>query len=308
MIEVEGLTKTYRATRAVDDLSFHVRPGIVTGFLGPNGAGKSTTMRMILGLDRPNSGTATINGVPYNKLSNPLHTVGALLDAKAVHPNRSARNHLRWIAHSAGIPASRVDEVLGLVGLEEVAKKRLGGFSLGMGQRLGLAQALLGDPEVLMLDEPVNGLDPEGILWVRNFLKTLASEGRTIFVSSHMLSEMALTADELVVIGRGKLIAQQSTYEFIKNSAHSSVVVRPREPEHLEPLASAFEDEQFSFTRGQDEEGRHTLVVNGSSGEDVGGLAFSVGIPLAELSTQRASLEEAFMASTSDSVQYQGEH
>ena len=184
MIEVEGLTKTYRATRAVDDLSFHVRPGIVTGFLGPNGAGKSTTMRMILGLDRPNSGTATINGVPYNKLSNPLHTVGALLDAKAVHPNRSARNHLRWIAHSAGIPTSRVDEVLALVGLEEVAKKRVGGFSLGMGQRLGLAQALLGDPEVLMLDEPVNGLDPEGILWVRNFLKTLASEGRTILLKT----------------------------------------------------------------------------------------------------------------------------
>ena len=226
MIEVRGLSKHYGSVRAVDDLSFDVAPGIITGFLGPNGAGKSTTMRMIVGLDRPTAGSALIKGMRYGQLKHPLRTVGTLLDAKAVHRNRSAVQHLRWMADTNGISKSRVDEVLGLVGLSNVAGKKAGAFSLGMGQRLGLAGALLGDPEILILDEPVNGLDPEGIRWVRDFLRALAAQGRTVLVSSHLLSEMSQTADHLIVIGKGKLVDNCSTYDFIKNNSATHVVVR----------------------------------------------------------------------------------
>lgn len=232
MLSVENLTKDFGNVRAVDNLSFEVRPGVVTGFLGPNGAGKSTTMRMMLGLDRPTSGRATINGKPYRELDHPLRQVGALLDAKWVHPNRSARSHLRWLAASNGIPATRADEVLETVGLTQVARKRAGGFSLGMSQRLGLAGALLGDPHTLLFDEPVNGLDPEGIVWIRNFMKSLAAEGRTVLVSSHLLTEMALTAERLVVIGQGRLIADSSVSDFTA-SARTVVRVRTPQPEQL---------------------------------------------------------------------------
>ena len=234
MIEARGLTKRYGPTTAVDDLSFTVRPGVVTGFLGPNGAGKSTTMRMVLGLDRPTAGRVTIGGHTYAELPNPLRTVGALLDAKWVHPNRSARDHLRWMAAAADLPAQRVDEVLETVGLTAVAGKRAGQFSLGMSQRLGIAGTLLGDPEVLMFDEPVNGLDPEGILWIRRFMSALAAEGRTVFVSSHLLSEMALTAEHLIVIGRGRMIADCSTQEFVGRAASGAVLVRAAEEPQLQ--------------------------------------------------------------------------
>ena len=253
MIEVANLTKRFGSTCAVDDLTFQVEPGAVTGFLGPNGAGKSTTMRMIVGLDHPTAGTATINGVPYARLARPLHTVGALLEARATHPNRSAANHLRWIAAAGGIQRSRVDEVLGLVGLSDVAGRRTGGFSLGMHQRLGLAAALLGDPEVLLLDEPVNGLDPEGIRWVRGLMQALAAEGRTVLVSSHLLSEMAQTAERLIVIGRGRLIADTTTHEFI--SGHSATTTLVRSP-RLAELAAALETRGVEITRGEDPEGR----------------------------------------------------
>src|SRR6476661_1826961 len=226
MIEVRGLTKEFGPTKAVEDLTFTVQPGMVTGFLGPNGAGKSTTMRMILGLDRPTAGTALIDGKRYHDLKQPLRTVGALLDAKWVHPNRSAKAHLQWMAASNGIPKSRVEEVLRLVGLSEVAGKNAGGYSLGMSQRLGLAGALLGDPPVLLFDEPVNGLDPEGIVWIRKFMQRLAAEGRTVLVSSHLLSEMALTAEHLVVIGRGRLISDTTVKEFVDRSSESTVRVR----------------------------------------------------------------------------------
>ena len=232
MIVAPGLTKTYGAKPAVDGISFTVEPGRVTGFLGPNGAGKSTTMRMILGLDRPTAGSVTVNGRRYADSPAPLREVGALLEAQAVHPGRSARNHLRWLAASNGIPAERVDEVLELVGLEKVAGQRVGKFSLGMGQRLGIAVALLGDPPVVVLDEPVNGLDPEGIRWVRNLARQLAAEGRTVFVSSHLMSEMALTADHLVVIGRGKVLADCSMSEFIAD--HATSYVRVRSPQRGE--------------------------------------------------------------------------
>ena len=237
MIEAQDLTKRYGDKLAVDHLSFKVEPGRVTGFLGPNGAGKSTTMRLILGLDRPNAGTATINGRRYAELAQPLRTVGALLEAKAMHPGRSARNHLLFLAQTQGLPSRRVDEVLDLVGLREVARQRVRGYSLGMSQRVGIAAAMLGDPSVLLLDEPVNGLDPEGILWIRNLMKHLASEQRTIFVSSHLMNEMAVTADHLIVIGKGKLIAESSTQEFIERSSEKSVLVRspdagrPRRPD-----------------------------------------------------------------------------
>jgi ABC-2 type transport system ATP-binding protein len=267
MIEVRGLTKQYGDVRAVDDLSFSVKPGIVTGFLGPNGAGKSTTMRMILGLDTPTSGEATIDGQRYRDIKNPLTKVGALIDAKAVHPNRSAANHLKWLAQSNGIPTSRVGEVLNTVGLSDVAKKKAGGFSLGMSQRLGLAAALLGDPEVLILDEPVNGLDPEGIRWVRDFLRALAAEGRTVLVSSHLLSEMSQTADELVVIGRGRLVANCSTYDFIKDHSAGSVVVRSADNEKL---AQLLQKQGFEATAGVDEEDRPTLTVPNLSTDQVG--------------------------------------
>ncbi len=239
MIEVRDLTKRYGGKVAVDHLSFTVEPGRVTGFLGPNGAGKSTTMRLVLGLDYPNTGSATINGKPYHELSRPLRTVGALLEAKSVHGGRSARNHLRFLAQTQGLPRRRVDEVLGLVGLLEVADKRAGGFSLGMSQRLGIAAALLGDPQVLLLDEPVNGLDPEGVLWIRNLMKQLAGEGRTILVSSHLMNEMAVTADHLIVIGRGRLITESSTEDVIARSADKSVRVRSPDAERLAKLIEA---------------------------------------------------------------------
>ena len=239
MIEARGLTKRYGEKTAVDHLSFTVAPGKVTGFLGPNGAGKSTTMRLILGLDRPQDGSATINGRRYRDLGDPLRTVGALLEAKSVHSGRSAYNHLLFLAQTQGLPRSRVSAVLGLVGLQDVARKRAGGFSLGMGQRLGIAAAMLGDPEVLLLDEPVNGLDPEGVLWVRNLMKQLAAEGRTIFVSSHLMNEMAVTADHLIVIGRGQLIADCTTQEFIARSSDKSVRVRTPDPARLIELVTA---------------------------------------------------------------------
>ncbi|MFI5781010.1 ABC transporter ATP-binding protein [Nocardia sp. NPDC051570] len=300
MIEVRGLTKRFGATVAVDDLSFAVKPGQVTGFLGPNGAGKSTTMRMILGLDQPSSGEALIGGVSYRQLDHPLRVVGALLDAKWVHPNRSARAHLRWLAASNDLPASRVDEVLRLVGLSEVADKKAGGFSLGMSQRLGLAGALLGDPPVLLFDEPVNGLDPEGILWIRRFMQRLATEGRTVLVSSHLLSEMAQTADHLVVIGRGKLIADTSTKDFIERASEASVRVRSPQLDQLRSLLTS-----NGMTVREDE--GPALVVVGETSDAVGKLAGANTITLYELAPQRASLEEAFMRMTGGSVQYHGE-
>ncbi|MFE4498728.1 ABC transporter ATP-binding protein [Rhodococcus sp. NPDC056743] len=300
MIELRGLTKVYGPTKAVDDLTFTVRPGIVTGFLGPNGAGKSTTMRMILGLDRPTSGEALIEGKSYRELKEPLRTVGALLDAKWVHPNRSARAHLQWMAASNGIPKSRVDEVLGLVGLSEVAGKKAGGFSLGMSQRLGLAGALLGDPKVLLFDEPVNGLDPEGIVWIRKFMQRLAAEGRTVLVSSHLLSEMALTAEQLVVIGRGRLISDSTVAEFVDRSSESTV--RVRSPQ-LDALRSTLISQ--GLTVREDGSGVvPALVVVDSTTEIVGDVAGSHGIVLHELASQRGSLEDAFMKLTGDDVQY----
>lgn len=304
MIEVAGLTKQYKSVRAVDDLTFQVEPGQVTGFLGPNGAGKSTTMRMILGLDKPTAGTALVHGKPYRELKNPLREVGALLDAKAVHANRTAANHLTWIAQANGIPTSRVDEVLGLVGLADVAGKKAGGFSLGMGQRLGLAAALLGDPGVLILDEPVNGLDPEGIRWVRSLVRALAAEGRTVLISSHLLAEMAQTADHLVVIGRGRLLANQRTYDFVKENSSSSVIVRS---EHLREFGSALKDAGITYRESVDEEQRPTLVIPYETTDHVGQLAYSTGVPLTELTLHRASLEEAYVAMTDRAVQYQAE-
>ncbi|MEU4801578.1 ATP-binding cassette domain-containing protein [Actinosynnema sp. NPDC023587] len=297
MIEAVGLTKRYGNTVAVDNLSFTIAPGRVTGFLGPNGAGKSTTMRMILGLDRPSSGKVLIDGTPYAKLDRPLRTVGALLDAKWVHPNRSARAHLQWLAKSNGLPVRRVDEVLDLVGLSKVAKRRAGGFSLGMSQRLGIAGALLGDPKVLLFDEPVNGLDPEGILWIRRFMQGLAAEGRTVLVSSHLLSEMAVTATDLVVIGRGKLISQSSTEEFVERSAENTVKVRSP---HADKLGALLVDKGFTVHEDADT----LLTVSGASSDQIGDIAASAGVVLHELSPQRGSLEEAFMRLTGDSVEY----
>jgi ABC-2 type transport system ATP-binding protein len=300
MIEAIGLTKRYGRTVAVDDLSFTVQPGRVTGFLGPNGAGKSTTMRMILGLDRPTAGRVLIDGKPYAELNRPLRTVGALLDAKWVHPNRSARAHLRWLAKSNGLPNKRVDAVLEAVGLTQVAGKNAGGFSLGMSQRLGIAAALLGDPKVLLFDEPVNGLDPEGILWIRTFMQNLAAEGRTVLVSSHLLSEMALTASELVVIGRGKLITQSSTSEFIDRSTGNSVLVRSPQLVKLGPLLV---DKGFTVRDGAD----GALSVSGATSDQIGDIAAANGVVLHELSPQRGSLEEAFMQLTGDAVEYHAE-
>ncbi|MGC7101912.1 ABC transporter ATP-binding protein [Amycolatopsis lurida] len=297
MIETTGLTKRYGPKKAVDDLSFTVRPGRVTGFLGPNGAGKSTTMRIILGLDRPESGRALVNGRPYRELRHPLRTVGALLDARWVHPQRSARAHLEWLAAANGIPRARAAEVLETVGLTEVANKRAGGFSLGMSQRLGIATAILGDPEVLLFDEPVNGLDPEGVLWVRKFLHRLADEGRTVLVSSHLLAEMALTAQDLVVIGRGKLIAECATDEFISRAADN--VVRVRTP-RADLLGAVLGTERALYSRDGD-----ALLVSGMDSARLGELAFDNGIALHELSPQRGSLEEAFLRLTGDSVEYQ---
>jgi ABC-2 type transport system ATP-binding protein len=299
VIRVSGVTKRYKDTVAVDDLSFDVEPGKVTGFLGPNGSGKSTTMRIIMGLAAPDHGAATVNGVAFSALSMPLREVGALLEARAIHPGRSAYHHLSYLARTNDIPRARVDEVLDMVGLAEVARKRAGKFSLGMGQRLGIAAALLGDPGVLLFDEPVNGLDPEGILWVRNLLRGLAAEGRTVFVSSHLMSEMALTADQLVVIGRGRLIAQGSVADFIAEGSGRFVRVRAPRADELAALLAANGGHVVR-------EGDGALAVSGLSAEQVGELAGPAGIFLHELSTQLASLEDAFMEMTRDSVEFHG--
>ncbi|MCO5997151.1 ABC transporter ATP-binding protein [Actinoallomurus rhizosphaericola] len=297
MIEAKNLTKRYGDKLAVQDLSFTVEPGKVTGFLGPNGAGKSTTMRLLLGLDRPDGGDATIGGRHYRDLPRPLSVVGALLEARAVHTGRSAYNHLLCLAQTQGIGADRVQEVIDLVGLREVARKRAGGFSLGMGQRLGIAAALLGDPSVLILDEPVNGLDPEGILWIRNLMKYLAGEGRTVFVSSHLMNEMAVTAEHLIVIGRGRLIADCSTEEFIERSAEQQVVVRSPD---VERLATVLGEEGGKTTL----DGDGVLLVSNLEAPRIGELAAAGGFVLHELTPRRGSLEEAFMELTRDSVEY----
>ena len=299
MIELRNLTKRYGDTLAVDDLSFTVPPGRVTGFLGPNGAGKSTTMRMILGLDVPSSGEVTVTGRPYGASPAPRHEIGALLDAKAIQGGRTAYNHLRWIARAGGFPRQRIDEVLELVGLTDVAGRKAGGFSLGMSQRLGIATALLGDPRILLFDEPVNGLDPEGIRWIRSFLQRLASEGRTIFVSSHLMSEMEETADHVVVIARGRLIADTSIAEFTQRRASSHVrVVSPRAIE----LAAVLEKAHAIVITEDD----GALTITGMEAQRIGSLAAEHRIEIHELSTRRASLEAAFMELTQDSLDYQG--
>ncbi|MEC4018402.1 ATP-binding cassette domain-containing protein [Streptomyces sp. H27-D2] len=297
MIELEGLTKRYGEKTAVDDLTFTVRPGIVTGFLGPNGAGKSTTMRMMLDLDNPSGGRVRIDGKSYRQLTDPLKYIGALLDAKAMHGGRSAYNHLLCLAQSNGIRRGRVDEVLDTVGLTSVAEKRSKGFSLGMGQRLGIAGALLGDPEILMFDEPVNGLDPEGIHWIRNLMKGLASQGRTVFVSSHLMSEMALTADHLVVIGQGKLLADTSMADFIAENSRTYVRLRSPERERLLDVLTA-----AGITVAAASDG--ALEVDGTGAAPLGDLAARHELVLHELSPQRASLEDAFMQLTAESVEY----
>jgi ABC-2 type transport system ATP-binding protein len=305
MIEVRGLVKQYGAKIAVNDLSFDVEPGHVTGFLGPNGAGKTTTMRLILGLDYPDAGAVKIDGKQYAGLAYPMREVGALLDAKAVHGGRSAYNHLLCLAQTNNLPKRRVSEVLDLVGLTPVARKRTKGFSLGMGQRLGIAATLLGDPAVLMFDEPVNGLDPEGILWIRNLMKTMAAEGRTVFVSSHLMSEMENTADHLIVIGRGSLLADCTMDEFIARSSGQTVRVRTPQPDLLakalsEVAVSAGAAAPASTTNEAD----GSLTVHGLSAAQVGDLAFDHGVRLHELTVVRASLEAAFMELTADSVEY----
>jgi ABC-2 type transport system ATP-binding protein len=297
MIEVNGLTKRYGDKLAVDDLSFTVRPGMVTGFLGPNGAGKSTTMRMILELDAPTSGSVTVNGRPYHEHAAPLREVGALLDARSVHPGRSAYRHLLALAQTCGIRRSRVDEVVEAVGLGGAARRRAGGFSLGMGQRLGIAAALLGDPRTVILDEPVNGLDTEGIRWIRSLLGGLAAEGRTVFVSSHLMSEMALTAQHLVVIGRGRLIADTGTEDFIAGAAPGAVRVRSTDPD---ALASLLRSRDATVSGAED----GALAVSGLSTDQVGRIAGAAGITLLELTAQQASLEEAFMDLTRDAVEF----
>jgi ABC-2 type transport system ATP-binding protein len=296
MLKIDHLTKRYADTIAVDDLDFEVKPGVVTGFLGPNGSGKSTTMRVILGLDHPTKGRATINGQNYADLKAPLREVGALLDAKAVHPGRSARNHLRALAASNQIKASRVDEVLEFVGISSVANKKVGGFSLGMSQRLGIAGALLGDPGVLLFDEPVNGLDPEGIRWIREFFRSLAKEGRTVFVSSHLMSEMAVSADQIIVIGRGKFITQGSV-DDLTATAKGTVFVRASDPVKLASVLQAREGTVH-------EDNDKGLTIGGMTSDQVGEAAFSAGITILELTPQRASLEEVFMDLTADSVEY----
>lgn len=299
MIEAKGLTKHYGDKRAVEELSFTVRPGVVTGFLGPNGSGKSTTMRMIMGLDTPTKGDVTVKGKHFNQLAWPLREVGALLEAKAIHPGRSARAHLTMLAQTNHISNDRVDELLELVGLTAVAGKRAGKFSLGMGQRLGIAAALLGDPEILLFDEPVNGLDPDGIRWVRNLLKGLARDGRTVFVSSHLMSEMALTADEVVIIGRGKLISQTSIEELLAQSTEN--FVRVRSPEAAK-LKVALETEGAVVAVEDD----GSLSVRGANEVAIGEMAAKMSVVLHELAPQSASLEEAFMELTEDSIEFHG--
>ncbi len=291
------MTKDYGDKRAVDGLTFTVKPGVVTGFLGPNGSGKSTTMRLILGLDAPSAGDVKVNGKHYRDHATPLHEVGAILEARSVHTGRSAYAHLLALAQTHGIGKRRVEELIDLVGLHEVARKRAGQFSLGMGQRLGIATALLGDPATLLLDEPVNGLDPEGIHWIRNLLKSLAAEGRTVFVSSHLMSEMSLTADHLIVIGRGRLIADASVDEVVRRASGGAVLVRTPEAPRLRELL-------VHDRASVESNGEGLLEVRGLSAEQIGKAAFAHGIALYELTPQQASLEEAFMELTQEDVEY----
>jgi ABC-2 type transport system ATP-binding protein len=300
VIEARHLSKRYGSRLAVDDLSFTVEPGKVTGFLGPNGAGKSTTMRLLLGLDRPGRGQARIGGRPYRDLRFPLRAAGALLEAQAFHPGRSARNHLRCLAQTHGLPPRRVDEVIALTGLGGVAGKRAGGFSLGMRQRLGIAAALLGDPQALLLDEPVNGLDPEGVLWIRTLIKQLAAEGRTVLVSSHLMNEMAVTADHLIVIGRGRLLADCPAAEFTGRQSRQRVLVRTPDAARLAGIVTA---EGARAEPGAD----GALAITGMPAPRIAELAAQAGIAVYELTPQRASLEQAFMELTADSLEY-GKH
>jgi ABC-2 type transport system ATP-binding protein len=296
MIVARSLTKDYGDKRAVDELSFTVRPGVVTGFLGPNGSGKSTTMRLILGLDAPTMGETTVNGKRYRDHAAPLHEVGALLEARSIHTGRSAYNHLLALAQTHGIPRSRVSELIDLVGLQDVARKRAGTFSLGMGQRLGIASALLGDPHTVMLDEPINGLDPEGINWMRNLLRGLAAEGRTVFVSSHLMSEMSLTADHLIVVGRGRLIADMSTEAFLEQASGNVVLVRSPDASRLQQVLAGPDVVVQARAGG--------LEVHGLTAAQIGDAAAEHQIVLHELTPQQASLEEAFMDITRDDVEF----
>jgi ABC-2 type transport system ATP-binding protein len=297
VIEARGLTKTYGDTLAVDDLTFRVHPGVVTGFLGPNGAGKSTTMRLILGLDRPCSGSVTVNGKPFADHAAPMHEVGALLESRAIHTGRSARNHLLAMAATSGIGRRRVEDVIDMVGLTDVASRRVGAFSLGMGQRLGVAAALLADPDTLILDEPVNGLDPDGIRWIRTLLRRLAGEGRTIFLSSHLMSEMSVTADHVIVVGKGRLLRDQSMAQFIAEASTTAVRVRSAQAGRLAGLLQA-----DGVTVSSD--GTDVLSVTGMTSEAIGLAAYAAAIPLSELTPQAASLEEAYMALTEQAVAY----
>ncbi len=304
MIQVEALTKRYGATTAVDGLSFIARPGTVTGFLGPNGAGKSTTMRMIVGLERPTSGTATVAGRRYADLDAPLHAVGVMLDARSVHPGRTAFRHLLAHARTHGIGRSRIEEVIAMTGLEPVARRRAGTFSLGMGQRLGIATALLGDPEVLILDEPVNGLDPDGVLWVRGLVRDLARQGRTVLLSSHLMHELALCADRVVIIGRGRLLADATVQEIVDRSERAGTVrVRSSEPEALERALCALGAEVLSVEPGTP---RGVLRVRGVSVDEVGVAAGRCGSMVFELATEGGSLEDAYLELTADAVEYRG--
>jgi ABC-2 type transport system ATP-binding protein len=297
MIVAENLSKSFGAKRAVADVSFTVQPGKVTGFLGPNGAGKSTTMRMIVGLDRPTGGRVTVNGRPYAQLRSPLTEVGVLLDAKAVHTGRTARNHLRAMAATHGIPRTRVDEVIELTGIGSVAGKRAGKFSLGMGQRLGIAAALLGDPHTLILDEPVNGLDPEGVRWVRQFVRHLAAEGRTVLLSSHLMSEMAQTADHVIVLGRGQVLADADLSALVRAWTSNAVLVRsPR----LSDLVAAVSGPDITVTASEP----GMAEITGITAAAIGDLAASLGIPVHELTSRSGSLEDAYLALTGDSVEY----
>jgi ABC-2 type transport system ATP-binding protein len=298
MIDAQHLSKRYGERLAVDDLTFTVQPGVVTGFLGPNGAGKSTTMRMILGLDAPTSGSVTVNGKAYNQLAAPLHEIGAMLEARAIHTGRSAYNHLLAMAQTHGIGRRRVEEVIDMVGLRSVARKRAGGFSLGMGQRLGIASALLGDPNTVILDEPANGLDPEGILWIRNLLKRLAADGATVFLSSHLMSEIALTAEHVIVVGRGKLIVDTSVADIVAQASQNAAV-RVRTP-NAALLREVLAGDGMAVTSVE----RGVLEIHGLSSEAIGEIAARNGIVLHELTPQKASLEDAYMALTGDSVEY----
>jgi ABC-2 type transport system ATP-binding protein len=298
MIKAEQLTKRYGEKTAVDHLDFVVRPGAVTGFLGPNGAGKSTTMRMVIGLDAPTSGTVTVNGRRYARHAAPLQEVGALLEAKSIHPGRSAFNHLMALALTHGIPRGRVDEVIEMTGLQAVAKRRAGGFSLGMGQRLGIAAALLGDPQTVMLDEPVNGLDPEGVLWIRHLLTGLAAEGRTVFISSHLMSEMALVADHLIVVGRGRILADTTVQDLVRTAGGDAVLVSSADPARLRHILTGPGIEVTGRP------GSEQLNVTGLSARAIGTRAAENGIALFELTAKTVSLEEAFMELTKDSVEF----